>query len=169
MARHAIRNCSFMLRPKHLTQVAAILDDPNALKNDRYVAQTLLRNAEASAQGIFPFCQDTGTATGSSPRKSNPWGGGMPSLPPGPRHRRNLGGSLPQYRQTRVNKVPRRTRHQHAPSRSILPGRYRCFLLGGSQHSRANRQAGSLARTTRDRPRTVHSRHGVVSPLFKST
>jgi fumarate hydratase class I len=63
LAGHAIRDCSFMLRPKHLEQVAAILDDPEASRNDRYVALTLLRNAEVSAEGILPFCQDTGTAT----------------------------------------------------------------------------------------------------------
>jgi len=63
LAGHAIRDCSFMLRPKHLAQVAAILDDPEASQNDRYVALTLLRNAEVSAEGILPFCQDTGTAT----------------------------------------------------------------------------------------------------------
>jgi fumarate hydratase class I len=59
----AIHDCSFMLRPKHLAQIAAILDDDEASENDRYVALTMLRNAEVAAQGILPFCQDTGTAT----------------------------------------------------------------------------------------------------------
>lgn len=63
LAQQAMHDCSFMLRPKHLAQVAAILDDPAASANDRYVALTLLKNAEISAQGILPFCQDTGTAT----------------------------------------------------------------------------------------------------------
>ena len=63
LAKTAFRNCSFMLREKHLRQVAAILDDPEASKNDRYVALTMLRNAEVAAEGILPFCQDTGTAT----------------------------------------------------------------------------------------------------------
>jgi len=58
----AFRDCSFFLREKHLKQVAAILDDPEASANDRYVALTMLRNAEVSAEGILPFCQDTGTA-----------------------------------------------------------------------------------------------------------
>jgi len=62
LAREAFHDCSFMLRPKHLAQVAAILDDPEASANDRYVALTMLKNAEISAQGILPFCQDTGTA-----------------------------------------------------------------------------------------------------------
>jgi fumarate hydratase class I len=62
LAQQAFHDCSFMLRPKHLQQVAAILDDPEASDNDRYVALTMLKNAEISAEGILPFCQDTGTA-----------------------------------------------------------------------------------------------------------
>jgi len=62
LATHAMRDCSFMLREKHLRQVAAILDDPEASENDHYVALTMLRNAEVAAEGILPFCQDTGTA-----------------------------------------------------------------------------------------------------------
>jgi len=62
LAQQAFHDCSFMLRPKHLEQVAAILADPDASANDRYVALAMLKNAEISAQGILPFCQDTGTA-----------------------------------------------------------------------------------------------------------
>ena len=62
LAQHAMRDCSFLLRTRHLQQVAAILDDPAASANDRYVALTLLKNAEIAAEGILPFCQDTGTA-----------------------------------------------------------------------------------------------------------
>jgi len=62
LSRTAFRDCAFMLRPKHLAQVAAILDDPQASGNDRYVALTMLRNAEVAARGVLPFCQDTGTA-----------------------------------------------------------------------------------------------------------
>ncbi len=62
LAQQAFHDCSFMLRTKHLQQVAAILNDSEASANDRYVALTLLKNAEIAAQGILPFCQDTGTA-----------------------------------------------------------------------------------------------------------
>lgn len=62
VAQAGFRDIAFFLRPAHLQQVAAILDDPEASKNDRDVALTLLRNAEVSAHGILPFCQDTGTA-----------------------------------------------------------------------------------------------------------
>mgnify|MGYP001198659738 FL=1 len=75
LSQAAMRECSFLLRPKHLKQVAAILDDPEASANDRYVALTLLKNAEVSAQGILPFCQDTGTATVVAKKGEQVWTG----------------------------------------------------------------------------------------------
>jgi fumarate hydratase class I len=62
LANEAIKGGSFKLRPSHLKQVAAILDDTEATENDRMVALTLLRNAEVAVNGILPNCQDTGTA-----------------------------------------------------------------------------------------------------------
>lgn len=76
LARAAFHDCSFMLRPAHLAQVAAILDDPEASENDRYVALTLLKNAEIAARGILPFCQDTGTATIIGKKGQRVWTGG---------------------------------------------------------------------------------------------
>lgn len=76
VARHALHDCSFMLREKHLKQVASILDDPEASDNDRYVALTLLKNAEIAARGILPFCQDTGTATIVAKKGQQVWTGG---------------------------------------------------------------------------------------------
>jgi fumarate hydratase class I len=75
LSRHAMRDCSFLLREKHLRQVAAILDDPLASDNDRYVALTLLRNAEVSAEGMLPFCQDTGTANVIGKKGQQVWTG----------------------------------------------------------------------------------------------
>ena len=63
LARTAMRNVAFFLRPAHLKLVAEILDDPEASENDKSVALTMLRNAEVAAMGKLPFCQDTGTAT----------------------------------------------------------------------------------------------------------
>lgn len=63
LAAEAFHDINFFLRPSHLQQVAAVLDDPDASDNDRMVALTLLRNAEVSSAGVLPFCQDTGTAT----------------------------------------------------------------------------------------------------------
>lgn len=62
MANAAFRDVAFLLRPEHQQQVANILSDPEASDNDKYVALTFLRNAEVSAKGKLPFCQDTGTA-----------------------------------------------------------------------------------------------------------
>ncbi|OCB41736.1 fumarate hydratase [Mycobacterium vulneris] len=62
LAFEAYRDVSHLLRTSHLRQVAAILDDPEASPNDRYVATELLRNANIAAGGVLPMCQDTGTA-----------------------------------------------------------------------------------------------------------
>ena len=51
-----------LLRPGHLRQLAAILDDPEATGNDKFVAYDLLKNANIAAGGVLPMCQDTGTA-----------------------------------------------------------------------------------------------------------
>ena len=63
VAREAFRDVSFLYRPAHLAQVAAILEDPEASENDRGVALALLRNAEVASGFVLPMCQDTGTAT----------------------------------------------------------------------------------------------------------
>ena len=62
VAQQAFRDSAFLLRTSHVKQVAAILEDPEASANDRYVALTMLKNAEIAAEGILPMCQDTGTA-----------------------------------------------------------------------------------------------------------
>ncbi|MDR2140129.1 MAG: fumarate hydratase [Tannerella sp.] len=62
LAQVAFRDVAFLLRTEHQQQVAAILTDPEASENDKFVALTFLRNAEVSAKGKLPFCQDTGTA-----------------------------------------------------------------------------------------------------------
>jgi fumarate hydratase class I len=76
LAREAMRDVSFLLRPKHLEQVAAILADPESSPNDRGVAMAMLRNAEVAAEGVLPFCQDTGTATVYGKKGQQVWTGG---------------------------------------------------------------------------------------------
>ena len=58
----AMRDIAHLLRTGHLTQLAAILDDPEASANDQFVASELLQNACIAAGGVLPSCQDTGTA-----------------------------------------------------------------------------------------------------------
>src|SRR6056300_949813 len=62
LAERAFTDISHLLRSSHLAQLAAILDDPEATKNDRFVAMEMLKNAVISAEGQLPMCQDTGTA-----------------------------------------------------------------------------------------------------------
>jgi fumarate hydratase class I len=76
LAHEAIRDISFYLREAHLAQVAAILDDPEASENDKFVAMAMLRNAEISSAGVLPFCQDTGTAIVMGKKGQQVWTGG---------------------------------------------------------------------------------------------
>ena len=62
LASEAMRDIAHLLRPGHLAQLANILSDPEASPNDRFVALDLLKNANISAGGVLPMCQDTGTA-----------------------------------------------------------------------------------------------------------
>jgi fumarate hydratase, class I len=62
LAVRAFHDVSHLLRPAHLASLRAILDDPEASSNDRFVALDLLKNANIAAGGVLPMCQDTGTA-----------------------------------------------------------------------------------------------------------
>ncbi len=62
LTKQAFHDVSFMLRPEHNEMVAKILNDPEASENDKAVALQMLLNADVSAQGQLPVCQDTGTA-----------------------------------------------------------------------------------------------------------
>ena len=64
----AMHDIAHYLRPAHLAQLRRIVDDPEASPNDRFVALDLLRNANISAGGVLPMCQDTGTAIVSGKR-----------------------------------------------------------------------------------------------------
>lgn len=75
MANAAFRDVSFLLRREHNLQVAKILNDPEASDNDKYVALTFLRNAEVSAKGKLPLCQDTGTAIIHGEKGQQVWTG----------------------------------------------------------------------------------------------
>jgi len=75
LAQTAFRDVEFLLRPEHQAQVAKILSDPEASENDKFVALTFLRNAEISAKGVLPFCQDTGTAIIMGKKGQQVWTG----------------------------------------------------------------------------------------------
>ncbi|MGB0683934.1 MAG: fumarate hydratase [Magnetovibrionaceae bacterium] len=76
LANQAFHDCSHLLRPGHLAQLAKILDDPEASDNDKFVALDLLKNANIAAGGILPMCQDTGTAIVMGKKGDNVFTGG---------------------------------------------------------------------------------------------
>ena len=73
LAREAIRDVSFLLRPAHQKQVAEIFSDPEASENDKFIAYCMLENAANSAQCVLPFCQDTGAATVVAKKGEQVW------------------------------------------------------------------------------------------------
>ena len=75
LAFAAFRDISHFLRPGHLAQLAAILDDADASDNDRFVAWELLKNANIAAGGVLPMCQDTGTAIVFGKKGEDVWTG----------------------------------------------------------------------------------------------
>lgn len=75
MAETAFRDASHLLRPSHLEQWAAILNDPEASGNDRYVALEMIKNAVIAAGMEFPMCQDTGTAIIMGKKGQQVWTG----------------------------------------------------------------------------------------------
>ena len=76
LARTAMKDIAHLLRPGHLGQLQKILDDPEATSNDKFVALDLLQNANISAGGILPMCQDTGTAIVMGKKGQRVWTGG---------------------------------------------------------------------------------------------
>ena len=76
LTAEAFKDISHLPRPRHLDQLAKILDDPEASDNDRFVALDLLKNANIAAGGVLPMCQDTGTAIIMGKKGANVWTGG---------------------------------------------------------------------------------------------
>jgi fumarate hydratase class I len=75
LAQQAFIDCAHLLRPAHLASLAAILDDPEASSNDRFVAYDLLKNANIAAGKVLPMCQDTGTAIVMAQKGQHVWTG----------------------------------------------------------------------------------------------
>ena len=76
LSREAFQQISHLLRPAHLKQLRAILDDPEASPNDRFVALDLLKNANIASGMVLPMCQDTGTAIIMGKKGQRVWTGG---------------------------------------------------------------------------------------------
>src|ERR1700726_3141576 len=75
LAHDAFIDCQHLLRPGHLQQLRAVLDDPEASANDKFVALDLLKNANIAAGKVLPMCQDTGTAIVMAKKGQKVWTG----------------------------------------------------------------------------------------------
>ena len=75
LAEQAFKDVAHLYRTSHLEQLAAILKDPDASENDRFVALEMLKNAVISAEMEFPMCQDTGTAIVIGKKGQQVWTG----------------------------------------------------------------------------------------------
>jgi len=75
LAEQAFKDISHLLRPSHLKLLAKIIDDPESSDNDRFVVAEMLKNAVVSAEGVFPLCQDTGTAIVIGKKGQQVWTG----------------------------------------------------------------------------------------------
>ena len=75
LAEQAFHDVSHFLRSSHLQQLTEICNDPQSSGNDKAVALELLKNAVISAEGVFPMCQDTGTAIVMGKKGQGVWTG----------------------------------------------------------------------------------------------
>ena len=82
LAETAFTDINHLLRPSHLAQLRAILEDPQASDNDKFVAYDFLKNANIAAGGTLPMCQDTGTVLimGKKMTETSPYAGSWPGV-----------------------------------------------------------------------------------------
>src|SRR3974377_199065 len=76
VAEAAFNDINHLLRPAHLASLKSIVEDPEASNNDKFVAYEFLKNANISAGGVLPLCQDTGTAIIMGKKGRLVWSGG---------------------------------------------------------------------------------------------
>src|SRR5947208_785765 len=149
LAEAAFTDINHLLRPGHLKQLRAILDDPQASDNDKFVAYDFLKNANIATGGVLPMCQDTGTAIIMGKK-----GRLVPALPPRHRHRRHVGGVDDEDGQARLLPLSRRPSYAGLRGRPRLP-RPRDGTRGAPAHAvvgrgRAVRRQVFLPRRARD-------------------
>src|ERR1700693_112998 len=99
LARDAFVDCQHLLRPGHLAQLRAILDDPEASANDKFVAFDLLKNANIAAGKVLPMCQDTGTAIVMGKKGQRVWTGADDAAAPSEGIRRTFTETNLRYSQ----------------------------------------------------------------------
>ena len=145
LASRAFYDIAHLLRPAHLAQVRAILDDAGASANDRFVALELLKNANIAAGGVLPMCQDTGTAIISAKKGECVWTGGQDAGALSE-------GVLKAYVENnlRYSQLAPLTMFEEAGTGTNLPAQIRSRRPPDARVPKANPE---------DRPRSSHSRH----------
>ncbi len=125
LAERAFIDINHLLRPGHLQQLRNILDDPEASDNDRYVALDLLKNANISAGGILPMCQDTGTAIVLGKKGRRVWTDGGDEAAIG-------GGIFDAYRKAnlRYSQVAPVSMYEETNTKSNLPAQIEIYSEG---------------------------------------
>jgi fumarate hydratase class I len=73
LTQEAFHDIMHFLRGSHLEKLSKIISDPEASDNDKFVATSLLENAMIAAEGVYPGCQDTGTAIVMGKKGENVW------------------------------------------------------------------------------------------------
>jgi fumarate hydratase class I len=124
-----VRDVSHLFRPGHLAQLRAIVDDPEASDNDRFVAMAMLRNACVSASMVLPSCQDTGTAIVIGKKGQRVWTGAAT-------RRRSPAGIYDTYTQSnlRYSQLAPDLGLRRGEHRSNLPAQIELYATDGDEY-----------------------------------
>ena len=136
LASAAIHDVSHLFRPGHLAQLAKILEDPEATDNDRFVARTLLENANVSAGMVLPSCQDTGTAIIMGKKGQQVWTHGGPDGSPGGDEEALARGVFRTYAETnlRYSQVAPITTYEERNTGTNLPAQIDLLATDGDEY-----------------------------------
>src|SRR6516164_8587082 len=129
LAEAAFTDINHLLRPAHLASLKAIVEDPEASDNDKFVAYDFLKNANIAAGGVLPMCQDTGTAiiTGKKGRLTWTDGSDEAALAEGARDaylKRNL----------RYSQLAPISMFEEKNTRSNMPAQVEIYAEGAGEH-----------------------------------
>jgi fumarate hydratase class I len=129
LAAQAIRDVSHLFRPSHLAQVRAILDDPEASANDRFVALQMLKIANVAAGMILPSCQDTGTAIVMGKKGQRVWTTGDDEAA-------LAQGIFETYTTTslRYSQMAPTSMYEEINTRTNLPAQIELYATGGDEY-----------------------------------
>ena len=129
LAAEAIRDVSHLFRPGHLAQLRAIVDDPEASANDRFVALQMLKNANVAAGMVLPSCQDTGTAIVMGKKGQRVW-------TTGDDEEALTRGIFETYTKTnlRYSQMAPTSMYEEVNTRTNLPAQIEIYATGGDEY-----------------------------------